>query len=326
MFYPNRAVSSVMSKVLSTCVLPGSDFELLKRSVDLQFWPGRGVPDSAWLEANIGDKDALIVTLSNRVDRKLIDAGHKLKVIGTYSVGYDHIDVRYARERKIRVTYTPDVLTGATADLIFGLLLAVSRRIAEGDAFIRSGRWTEPWQPDFMLGHEVNGKTIGIVGAGRIGRAVAGRASGFDMNVLYNSRSPKQDFMGKFADLNTLLSMSDFVVLAVSLNTETFHLMNEERLNRMKAGSFLINASRGGVVDEGALFKALTEGRIGGAALDVFSTEPLGSAGIFGNLKNVVLTPHIGSATFETREKMTEVLVRDVLAVLNGSSPAHEVK
>ncbi len=326
MFYLNAADCSVMPKVLSTCVLPGKYFELLRDSVDLQLWPNEGVPDSSWLKANMGDKEGLIVTLSSRVDRELIDASRKLKVISTYSVGYDHIDVRHARERGICVTYTPDVLTGATADLIFGLLLAVSRRIAEGDAFIRSGMWTEPWRPDFMLGHDVNGKTIGILGGGRIGRAVARRASGFDMNVLYNSRSPKPGFEGRYVSLNTLIQMSDFVVLTVSLNSETFHLMNEERLMMMKAGGFLINASRGGVIDETALFKVLKEGRIGGAALDVFSREPLGSDIAFGNLKNVVLTPHLGSATFETRFKMTEVLVRDLLAVLNGSPPAHAVK
>ncbi|WP_409366387.1 2-hydroxyacid dehydrogenase [Metallosphaera sp. D4-4] len=314
-----------MYRVLVTRRIPGPWLDLLKRETEVDIWEGRDPPPRSWILSRVKDKDGLLVTLTERVDREVIDAGVNLKVISTYSVGFDHIDVKYALSKGIRVTNTPDVLTDATADLIFGLLIAVARRIVEGDRLIREGQWNLPWYPEFMLGKEVSHSTLGILGMGRIGRAVLRRAKGFDMNVIYYSRKP-HDVDAKFVDLDTLLTESDFLVVTVDLNQETYHMLDYSKLMKMKRTAFLVNASRGPVVKEEDLVRVLSEGRIAGAALDVFEREPISSDNPLVKFPNVVLTPHLGSATRETREKMAEIAVKNLLNCLKGESPLYEVK
>ncbi|MCI2414211.1 MAG: D-glycerate dehydrogenase [Candidatus Aramenus sp.] len=311
-------------KVLVTRQLPGKWLDHLSSYVSVEIWDKEYPPPREWIIEHVRDKDGILVTLTEGVDREVIDLAPRLRVISTYSVGYDHIDVQYAKKRGITVTYTPEVLTDATADLIFGLIIAVARRIVEGDRLIRESKWNTPWYPTFMLGTEVHGKVLGILGMGRIGMAVAKRAKGFDMKVIYNSRRP-HDVEWEFVDVDTLFRESDYLVIAVDLNPSTYHLVNEEKLRLMKRSSFLINASRGAVVDEKALVKALKEGWIRGAALDVFEREPIGADNELVKLDNVVLTPHLGSATWETREKMAEVAVKNLLFALRGERPIYEV-
>jgi|BEDMetMinimDraft_2_1075160.scaffolds.fasta_scaffold00768_1 glyoxylate reductase len=312
-------------KVLATRRLPGKWFDLLSKETQLEVWDGEEPPTKSWILDRIAEVDGVIVTLSDKVDREVIDAGRRLKVISTYSVGFDHIDVEYARRRGIRVTHTPDVLTDATADLIFGLILAVARRIVEGDRLIREGGWRKPWHPTFMLGTEVHGKILGILGMGRIGRALVKRASGFDMRVIYHSRKKHEEVQAEYVDLESLFSSSDFLTVTVDLNPSTRHMVSERLLRTMKRDSFLINASRGQVIDEKALVRALEEGWIRGAALDVFEVEPTGPENPLTKFKNVVMTPHLGSATWETRERMTEIAVKNLLACLKGERPLYEV-
>lgn len=314
-----------MYDVLSTSRLPGKAFLSLSEKARLTTWPGETPPEKQWIVDHIGGMDGLIVTLTSGIDREVIEAAAKLKVISTYSVGYDHIDLAAARMSGITVTNTPGVLTDATADLVFGSMIAVARRIVEGDRLVRSGAWSEPWTPGFMLGSDIHGKTLGLLGAGRIAKAVAVRSEGFGMEVMFHSRSPHHEFRGKRVDLDTLFRKADFLVVAVDLNKETHHIVNKDRLMSMKRGSYLINASRGSVVDEAALAEALREEWLGGAALDVFEREPLGSLNPYAGLDNVVLTPHLGSSTMETRERMTETVVEDLLLCLGGQAPHHRV-
>ncbi|WP_236751156.1 D-glycerate dehydrogenase [Acidianus sp. HS-5] len=315
-----------MYNVLVTKKLPGNWIDYLKKECNVMLWEDIYPPSKEWILQNIEDKDGALITLTEKIDKEIIDHAKKLKVISTYSVGYDHIDVKYARSKGIIVTYTPEVLTDATADLIFGLLISVARRVCEGDSLIRKGEWKTPWYPTFMLGTEVYGKTLGIIGMGRIGKALVKRAKGFDMKVIYNSRRKHEDIDAEYVDLDYLLENSDYVVIAVDLNESTYHMMNEDKLRRMKKSAFLINASRGQVIDEKALIKALQEGWIRGVGLDVFEREPLPKDSPLLKLNNVVLTPHLGSATIETRDKMAEIAVKNLLLALKGDKPIYEVR
>ncbi|MGC9106068.1 MAG: 2-hydroxyacid dehydrogenase [Thermoprotei archaeon] len=312
-------------RVLVTRRLPGGWLNLLYDEAEVELWEQDYPPPRDWFLEKVRDKDGILVTLTERVDRELIDSATRLRVISTYSVGYDHVDVKYAKSRGIIVTHTPEVLTDATADLIFGLLIAVARRIVEGDRLIREGDWNKPWHPEFMLGKEVHHSTLGIIGMGRIGKAVAKRAKGFDMRVIYYSRRKHEEVDAEYVDLDTLLRESDFVVVTVDLNPETYHMIDYEKLRKMKRTAFLINASRGAVIKEEDLVRALKEGLIAGAALDVFEREPIGKDHPLTQLPNVVLTPHIGSATRETREKMAEVAVKNLILALKGQKPLYEV-
>jgi len=299
--------------------------KLKEKGIEVIEWDKINPPPKEWIMENIKEADGLLCTLTNKIDKDIIEAGKRLKVISTYSVGFDHIDVKYAKSKGVKVGYTPEVLTETTADLIFALMLTVARRIVEGDRLIREGKWNIPWQPDFLLGYDVYGKTLGIIGMGRIGKAVLRRARGFNMRVIYNSRTKKEDVDAEFVTLDYLLSDSDFVVITVDLNESTYHLIDEEKLKKMKRTAFLINASRGKVVDEKALIKALKEGWIAGAALDVFEEEPLPKGSPLLNFNNVVLTPHIGSATFETRYKMAEIAIENLIRGLEGRPLLYEV-
>ena len=264
----------------------------------------------------------VVAMLGNRFDRQTISQLESVKVISDFAVGYNNVDVKAATERGIAVTNTPGVLTEATADLAFGLLIAVARRIAEGDRLVR-GRRFKGWSPMLMLGHEVSGKTIGIIGAGRIGTAVASRAKGFGMKILYASH--KRNFEidslgGNFVELERLLSDSDYVSVNIPLNGETRGMIGRREIGMMRRTAFLINTARGEVVDERALISALKRGTISGAGLDVYVNEPNINREFLG-LNNVVLAPHLGSSTLETRAKMSELAALNAVAVLEGERP-----
>ena len=266
--------------------------------------------------------DALLSLLTESIDAEVMDTQPSLKVIANYAVGFNNVDVDAANERKIPVSNTPGVLTETTADLAWTLLMSVARCIVPADQFMRAGNY-KGWAPLLYLGQDIFGKTLGIVGLGRIGYAMAKRAQGFDMRVLYSDVEEKayaSEGGAEFVDLDTLLNESDFVTLHPFLDDETNHLMNEERLRMMKSTAYLINASRGPVIDEKALAKALHEGWIAGAGLDVFEREPEMEPDL-ADMENVVVVPHIASATVETRTKMGLIAADNVLAALRGDRP-----
>jgi glyoxylate reductase len=306
--------------------------QLNKLPVEIRMWKETGPmwgrqaspPREVWVEM-FKECTGVVVTLGDVIDRSLINESDKLIVISTYSVGVDHIDVKAATERGIYVTHTPEVLVEAVADLAMGLLIALARKIVQGDKLVRAGAIFDKW--GWLLGSEVHGATLGIIGLGNIGTAVARRARAFNMKVIYWSRTrkPQIEFaLGiEYRPLEALLSESDYVVITVAATPETRHLINEERLKLMKRGAYLINVARGDIVDTNALVKALKEGWIAGAALDVFEEEPLPSTHELAKFDNVVLTPHIGSATSETRERMAEVAVQNLINVLMGKRPLY---
>jgi glyoxylate reductase len=272
----------------------------------------------------VGDKDGLLCMITDRVDEELLNSAPHLKMIANLAVGYDNIDVAAATLRHIPVSNTPDVLTDATADLTFALILATARRVVEGDKRTRAGKFRY-WAPSLFLGRDVSGKTLGIVGLGRIGRAVAQRAKGFNMGILYHNRRPIATSVEKelgvtYAGFKTLLTKSDFLSVHVPLSEETRHLIDNEALEKMKTTAYLINTSRGPVVDERALEKALRERKIAGAGLDVYENEPHVVPGLM-ELENVVLLPHMGSATVETRTRMAQRATENLLAGLRGKKP-----
>jgi glyoxylate reductase len=278
------------------------------------------------LLARVEGVEGLLCTITDRIDREVLERAPGLRVAANYGVGFDHIDVAEAGRRGVLVTNTPGVLTDATADLAFALILAVARRVVEGDRRTRCGQFRF-WAPLHFLGTEVSGKTLGIVGFGRIGRAVARRARGFDMQVLYTARKPldegEEERLGvRFAPLEELLAQSDFVSLHVPLTPETRHLIGARELSLMKPSAYLVNTARGPVVDEKALVEALRRGIIRGAGLDVYENEPQLTPGL-ADLEKVVLLPHVGSATVETRTRMAEMAVENLLEGLAGRRPPH---
>ncbi|MEM2583839.1 MAG: D-glycerate dehydrogenase, partial [Candidatus Thermoplasmatota archaeon] len=268
-------------------------------------------------------KDALICLLTDKIDAEVMENGKNLKVIANYAVGVDNIDIAEATKRGIFVTNTPGVLTETVADLAFALMMAIARRIVEGDAFMRQKKF-KGWAPMLLLGRDIYGKTLGVVGLGRIGKAFAKRAIGFSMNILYYSRHRDEEFEketnARFVSLQELLKESDFISLHLPLTKETYHIIGEKELKMMKKTAYLINTSRGKCIDEKALIKALKEGWIAGAALDVYENEPEVSDELL-SLNNVVLAPHIGSASYETRSRMAIMVAENVLAALNGKIP-----
>ncbi|MCD6331411.1 MAG: D-glycerate dehydrogenase [Thermoplasmata archaeon] len=311
-----------MAKIFITRRLPEGGLRLLKE-YELEIYEGDAPPSKEEIIEGVKDKDALICLLTDKIDAEVMDSAPNLKIIANYAVGIDNIDVEEATKRGILVTNTPGVLTETVADLAWALLMAIARRIVEGDKFMREGKF-KGWAPLLMLGSDVYGKTIGIIGAGRIGSAVARRAKGFNMRILYYSRKRneklEEECNAKYVDLETLLKEADFVSLHTPLTEETYHMIGEKELKMMKPTAYLINTARGKCVDENALVKALKEGWIKGAALDVFENEPA----IHHELKkldNVVLTPHIGSASYETRSKMAVMVAKNVIAALEGKLP-----
>jgi glyoxylate reductase len=275
---------------------------------------------------NVAGKDAILCMLSDKIDREVMDAaGPKLKVISSYSTGFEHIDVKEATARGIYVTYTADILAEATADLTFALILACARNIVAGDRLVRENKWKVGWMPDLMLGYDVHGATLGIIGLGRIGAAVARRAKGFGMKILYHNRSRNEklesELGAEYAGLDELLEQSDFVSIHASMNKASYHMIDKTKLRKMKKTAFLINTGRGQIVDEADLAQALKARQIAGAGLDVFEKEPLGRTSPLLKMKNVVLLPHIGSASRMTRSRMAEVAAKNLLAVLDGKEP-----
>ena len=283
-------------------------------------------PSRAEMLKNAAGKDGILCMLLDRMDAQVMDAaGPGLKVISSYSTGFEHIDVKEATARGIYITYTADILAEATADLTFALILACARGIVNADRYVRENGWKAGWSPDLMLGYNVHGATLGIIGLGRIGAAVAKRAKGFDMKILYYSRSRnlklESELSAKYADLGDLLAQSDFVSIHASLNGASHHLIDRSKLRQMKKTAFLVNTARGQVVNEADLARALKGSQIAGAALDVFEAEPLAKTSPLLKMKNVVLLPHIGSATYQTRSNMAEVAARNLLDVLAGKRP-----
>ena len=269
------------------------------------------------------DTDAIVCLLATKVDAALLARVPKLRVVSNVAVGYDNIDVPACTEQGVVVTNTPDVLTEATADLAWSLLLAAARRVPEADRYVRTGKWKQ-WDWTALRGADVHGRTLGILGAGRIGQATGHRAVGFSMEVLYTSRQRRLLFehttQARRVDLKTLLRQSDFLSVHVPLNKETRHLIGAKELAMMKPGAILINTARGPIVDEAALAKALKSGRLAAAGLDVFEHEPRIHPGLL-KLQNVVLLPHIGSATESTRRRMVETALRNCIAALKGEVP-----
>jgi len=279
------------------------------------------------LEAVAG-ADGFLSMITDAVDAELLDAAPRLRVVSNLAVGYNNIDVAAATARGIVVTNTPGILTEATAELAFALILAAARRVVDLDRRTRAGEWT-CWAPLLFLSREVSGKTLGVVGLGRIGRAVARRARAFGMRVLYHSRSrleaeEERDLGVEYAEKDELLATADFVSLHVPLSAETRHLIGRRELGLMKPTAYLINTSRGPVVDEAALVEALKARRIEGAGLDVYENEPMLAPGLAA-LDNAVLLPHVGSATVETRTKMARMAAENLLSALRGERPAHVV-
>lgn len=283
-------------------------------------------PSRDALLALVRDADGLISLLSDRVDAALLDAaGPNLRVVANYAVGLDNVDLAACRARGIAVAHTPGVLTDATADLAWALLLAVARRVREGDALVRSGAWSG-WSPLQLLGSSLSGRTFGVVGLGRIGAAAAQRARAFGMHVVYAGRTRREReearLDARFVSMEDLLEGSDVVSLHCPSTPETRHLIDADALARMRSSAILVNTARGEVVDEAALVHALREGVIGGAGLDVFEREPLVHAGLV-SLDNVVLAPHLGSATVETRDAMARMVADAMIAVLDGRVVEH---
>jgi glyoxylate reductase len=301
--------------------IPEPALESLRAAADVDVSDADRALEPAELHALIADADGIVTMLHDRVDDAFLDAaGPQLKVVANVAVGYDNIDVDAVRARGVLVTNTPGVLTDATADLAIALMLAVTRRLGEGERLIRSETgWA--WAIDFMLGTSVQGKTLGIVGYGAIGRATAARARAFGMEIAYHQRRQAEDADdARFMALDDLLATADVVSLHCPLTRETRHLIDADALARMRSSAYLINTARGPIVDEAALAEALAAGRIAGAGLDVFEEEPKVHPGLIG-LDNAVLVPHLGSATVETRNAMADLAVRNVVAVLRGEPP-----
>jgi len=315
-------------KVFITRKIPSAGIELLhEKGYDVDIHVKDSPPDEKIFINKLKHIDALIPLLSDKIDKGLIDQAPNLKVIANYAAGYNNIDVKYARSKKIEVTNTPDVLTSATADLTWALILSISKRVVEGDRFMREGKF-KGWAPLLMLGGDVTGKTLGIIGAGRIGQAVARRAKGFDMTVLYTSSARivafEDETNSTMINLEELLSRSDYISIHCPLTEDTHHLINAGNINQIKRGAYLINTARGPVVEEKALADALVKGRLSGAGLDVYEFEPRVTKELLA-LKNVVLLPHVGSATLETRSEMARIAARNVIAVLEHGKALNPV-
>jgi glyoxylate reductase len=317
-------------KVYVTRELPQRGMKIIKERFDAEVWPEYGPPPKEEIIRKARNVDALVTLLSDKIDAEVFDAAPKLKIVAQMAVGFDNVDVAEATKRGIYITNTPGVLTETTADFAWALLMAIARRVVEADRYVRSGQWKVSWHPSMLLGRDVYGATLGIVGAGRIGTAVARRAKGFNMKILYYDVVPmppeiEKELGAKRVDLDTLLRESDFVSIHVPLIKETYHLINEEKLRLMKKTAYLINNSRGPVVDEKALYKALREGWIAGAALDVFEQEPTPVDNPLLKLDNVVVAPHISSASYETRSKMAEMVGENLVAFFEGKPPPNLV-
>ncbi|MBH0159568.1 2-hydroxyacid dehydrogenase [Fictibacillus sp. 26RED30] len=308
--------------VFITRKLPKETVSQLEQIAEINMWPHeeKAVPREVLL-TEIKKADGLLTMLSDKIDSELLDEAYSVKVIANLAVGYDNIDVAAAKQKGITVCNTPDVLTDSTADLAFSLILATARRIVESANYVKEGKWNS-WGPLLLAGADVHHKTIGIVGMGRIGEAVARRAKGFDIKILYHNRNRKPDaeisLGAEYREFHELLKQSDFVVSLAPLTSETKGMFNEEAFQSMKNSSIFINVGRGATVDESALIEALRNQEIAGAGLDVFQQEPIEVDHPLLSMKQVVALPHIGSASVETRMKMAELACRNITNILDG--------
>ena len=316
-------------RIFITRKLDESVIAPLREKFDVRMWDSESekVPREILLQ-EVVEADALWSVLADSIDREVLLAGTKLKVVSNLAVGYNNIDLEVAKERNIIVTNTPGVLTETTADLTFGLLLATARRMMEAENAVRTGNWTS-WSPMAYTGMDVGGATLGIIGMGRIGEAVARRAKGFDMRILYHNRSRKMDAEVEhgfeYVELDALLKEADFVVILAPYTPETAGLIGVRELGLMKKTAVLINVARGGIVDEAALYEALKNGDIWAAGLDVFAKEPVPQDNPLLTLPNVTVLPHIGSASIATRLGMMSLNAQAILDVLEGEEPANRV-
>lgn len=328
--YKNRSTNNVNGgahmkpKVLVTSKLPAESINKLKKVAKVEVHMGKEDLTKVQLINSLQDKDGLVSLLVNEIDKEVLSKVPNLKVISNYAVGFNNIDVKAATERKIIVTNTPDVLTEATADLTWALLLATARRIPESNQYVREGRFSG-WKPELLLGRSIHSKTLGIIGMGRIGKAVAERAKGFNMKILYYKRNPlptetEKELNATYVSLEELLNLSDFITLHAPLTSESYHLIDKKEFRSMRPEAYLINTSRGQLINESALVDALRNNDIAGAGIDVFEQEPFLAPGL-SELNNVVLAPHIGSATVETRIEMADLAINNVIAVLTGLPP-----
>ena len=305
--------------------LPGvAPLERLRAASSCEVWPDDAPPPASELARRGAGCLGLLTMLTDRVDGSLLDACPDVRVVANMAVGYDNVDLDAATERGVLVTNTPGVLTETTADLAFALLLGAARRLAEGERAVREGAWGA-WNPTWLLGHEVTGATLGIVGPGRIGAAVARRARAFDMRVLYHGRRDMPGVEGERVPLDTLLRESDFVSVHVALTPDTERIFGDREFALMKPTAIFVNTARGGVVDQPALARALEAGTIGGAALDVMTPEPLPPDDPLLRAPNLLVAPHVGSATAATRERMAMLAVDGLLAGVAGVRPHHLV-
>ncbi len=316
-------------KVFITRKIPEAGLTPIRAVCDADIWDDPLPPPRNVLLERVRGVDGILSLLTDKIDAAVMDAaGAQLKVISNYAVGYDNIDIPAATARGIAVGNTPGILTETTADFAFALLLAAARRVVEGDKFVRAGKW-QTWGPRLLLGAEVHGATMGLVGFGRIGQAMARRAAGFGMRVLYHRRhdSPAAESLGAVrVDFETLLRESDFVSLHVPLTEQTYHLLDARAFRLMKKSAILINTARGGVVDPDALYSALKNGEIAFAALDVTEPEPIPADSPLLTLENVVIAPHLGSATHTTRDKMAVMAAENLLAGVFGKPLPHAVE
>ena len=308
------------------------DFALkeLKKRYQIEIHSGKIPISKTKLRSKIENIEGLICFPYDKIDSDLMDIAKNLKVISTYSVGFDHIDTQYAKKKKIRVGYTPEVLTDATADLAFSLILDVLRRVSEGDRIIRNGKWRQIYGAYDYVGIDLQGKTLGIFGLGRIGSTLARRAKSFDMKIIYHNRKPvsknKEKLLGaKYVTLDKLITQSDVISIHVPHTKETNQLFDMKIFKKMKKSAFLINTARGKIVNEKDLITALNKKIIAGAALDVYELEPISKKHPFTKIQNIVLAPHIGSSTKETRVKMAEITIKNLNLGMNGKSPIYSV-
>lgn len=309
-------------RVYLSCPFPPELLASATELLQVDSWAGEGPAPRAEVLRQIGDAAGLLVLPGEKVDAELCDAAPQLRVVSTVSVGYDHVDVAELTRRKIALANTPGVLTNATADLAFALLLAVARRLFEAHAAVLDGTWGV-WDPGFMLGRELDGATLGIVGMGRIGEAMARRGLAFNMEVLATSRSPRELPGVRFVGLDELLGRCEFVSLHVPLNAETRHLIGRAEFAKMRRDAVLINTARGPVVDQAALVEALRNGTIAAAGLDVAEVEPVPLDDPLLGLPNCLVLPHIGSATVATRVKMAELAIANLVVGALGEQPPH---
>ena len=306
-----------MDRIVVTRLVPGNAAVILGAVGEVQAWPEDRVMPRDRLLAAVADADGLYCMLTDAIDVELLEAAPQLRAISTMAVGVDNIDVAACTTRGIPVGHTPDVLTETTADLAFALMLAAARRIGEGIDFVRAGKWG-PWDPELLLGEEVHGSAIGIVGMGRIGSAVARRARGFGMRVLYHNRSPVGDTDAEYRSFDDLLADADHVVVLTPLSEETHHLIDAAALARMKPTATLVNAARGPIVDPAALYEALRDGVIAAAALDVTDPEPIPADDPLLTLPTCIVIPHLGSASRRTRVAMADLAGENLAAALRG--------